>query len=198
MTLPDETVMYVAGPQRQPQLLIRRTKLPPCRTLPHPLRLLPKDDGGFDENSSLSLDEQRKAWAAEAHAAELQAKEEQAVGTANRFSCRFALSHPVRQVLDGLTLYTSNKTDSGYRCVHSQYLSRLGVFAYEVLAVSNSDICTDSDDRLAIGGFFRFVLIVTAELCTSADSSRSCKQQSPLLDTQRLRVLRPRKKPGTW
>ncbi|KAL1508490.1 hypothetical protein AB1Y20_004591 [Prymnesium parvum] len=76
--------------------------------------LLPKDDGGFDENSSLSLDEQRKAWAAEAHAAELQAKEE--------------------QVLDGLTLYTSNKTDSGYRCVHSQYLSRLGVFAYEVRA----------------------------------------------------------------
>ena len=81
------------------------------------VELQPKDHGDFDESSGRSLEEARKAWKAAAAEEELRAKEDQA--------------------LEGLTLHTSSKSDTGYRCVTSQYLSRLAVFAYDVRATKD-------------------------------------------------------------
>jgi len=81
------------------------------------VELQPKDYGDFDESSGGSLEEARKAWKAEVAEDELRAKEDQA--------------------LEGLTLHTSSKSETGYRCVTSQYLSRLAVFAYDVRATKD-------------------------------------------------------------
>jgi hypothetical protein len=43
------------------------------------VELIPEDDAGLDENSGLSLEEQRRAWKEEAAQAEAQAKEDLAI-----------------------------------------------------------------------------------------------------------------------
>ena len=43
------------------------------------VELLAKDEGGYDEGSRLSLEEQRKAWKDDAAAAEEQAREDLAI-----------------------------------------------------------------------------------------------------------------------
>ena len=84
-------------------------------------------DDDFNEHSSLSLDEQRRAWAAEAAEAEQQAKE---------------------QILaETVALHTSARSETGYRCVSAHYLSRLGVFAYDVKASRGGGVVLPSLSR---------------------------------------------------
>ena len=84
------------------------------------VELLPKDEGGYDEGSRLSLEEQRKAWKDDAAAAEVQAREDLAI--------------------EGFALHTSSKTDTGYRCVASIFFARLGVTAFDVRATKDGSV----------------------------------------------------------
>ena len=67
-----------------------------------------------------TLEEERIAWLALAKTEEEEAKAEIKAS--------------------GFTLHTSERTDTGYRCVYAHYLSRLGVVAYEVRAARDGKL----------------------------------------------------------
>jgi hypothetical protein len=83
------------------------------------VKVLPKDVDA-EKLPELTLEEERIAWLALAKTEEEEAKAEIKAS--------------------GFTLHTSERTDTGYRCVYAHYLSRLGVVAYEVRAARDGKL----------------------------------------------------------